>query len=139
VSNLGNLTPWKPGQPGNPNGGSRKTRTRILLRELFAQKLGETLPPAVQEKLANLSDGDRAYAEKQLAALTYGDLIATRILLTAAIGSNSDSAKAIDQILGGEPKQLGIELQESAEIQIDVSPERIVEIVSILKEAGALG
>lgn len=130
-----NLTPWKPGQPGNPKGGSRKVRTRMLLRELFAEKLGEALPPAVQEKLAQLSDGDREHAEQQIAALTYGDLIASRVALTAATGEPQASAKAIDQILSGEPKQIQVALPDGSTIHIETEPDRLDEVAEILGEA----
>jgi hypothetical protein len=133
-----NLTPWKPGQSGNPDGSSRKQRTRVLLRELFAEKLGESLPPAVQEKLALLSDGKREEAEAQIKALTYGDLIAARVALTAAIGDSLQSAKAIDQILGGEPKQIQVKLPEGTSIQIETEPERLDEVAEILDEAHAV-
>lgn len=133
--NPGNLTPWEPGQSGNSVGGSRTVRERMLLRELLAEKLGEKLPPAIQNKLAALSDEDREHAEEQIAGLTYGDLISTRIAISAAVGNPTESAKSIDQILSGEPKQFKVDVTASAAVAINTEPKRLDEVSEILDEA----
>ena len=92
--------PWQPGETGNPAGCSRKVRERVLLRDFIHDCLSSEIPEDLREKLQELGEGIAA-----------GQAIALNVIRSALLGN----AKAIDQILGTEPKLLelsgGIEVE----------------------------
>tara|TARA_Y100000310_G_scaffold171679_2_gene171869 strand:- start:529 stop:954 length:426 start_codon:yes stop_codon:yes gene_type:complete len=99
--NTSGLIPFKKGQSGNPQGGSKKLTTRRLLRDFLADALNEEM---TAEQCAEL--------ELLQQRITAGEVIARGIRNRALKGN----AKAIDQILSTEPRthELGIAGVDSA-------------------------
>ena len=82
---------WEKGQPGNPNGSSRKARTRKLLREFVATGLQADIPASVAKKLGEHLEG-----------LKVGEALAAELLLRALAGSGRD----LDRIIAMEPRAI---------------------------------
>ncbi len=92
------LTPWKPGESGNPNGGSKKATARRTLRDFLRDEMNDELTPEEAEAL-NLAAGE--YLAGQAAAKV--------IRKNALLGAPRQSEKALDQIIATEPKTIEME------------------------------
>ena len=87
---VANLTPWKPGQSGNPEGHSKARRARRSLRDALGDILDAALPDEIAVKLAE--EIGTAAPEK------IADAVALRLSLFALAGKPEVSLAAIGQI-----------------------------------------
>ena len=108
-----NLTPWKPGETGNPAGSSAKQRNRAYLKDVLPQILSEH-PTAAELDELELDPKVRAAVE----ALSYLDIGARRIVADFAFGKRVDHVDAARTISACEPKQHEIAASLSASIEI---------------------
>jgi hypothetical protein len=54
----GNLVPWKPGQSGNPSGGSKKRRLASVLRDLMSEPAaGDSARTVAERWLIDIING----------------------------------------------------------------------------------
>ena len=114
MGGVDNLTPWKPGRSGNPEGSTRARRLKALLKEFIAEGMGSTIPENLAELVTeSLMRGkpeeDREKVTAFAAALTkrfeglkVGQAIAADVLVRALSGSMED----LRLIVSMEPKEL---------------------------------
>ena len=114
MAGVDNLTPWKPGQSGNPQGSTRARRTKALLKEFIAEGMDSEIPEDLTERITAslILDNPKADREKLAvfaAALTkrfeglkVGQAIAADVLVRALAGSMED----LRLIVSMEPKEL---------------------------------
>ena len=94
-----NLTPWKPGQTGNPDGHSRKRRQAKKLREALDIVLESSVP---DELLDTIPDDVRAILPENM---TFAEIIALRVAIVAARASNpAEILSAANLIMGAQSK-----------------------------------
>lgn len=127
-----NLTPWQPGQTGNPEGHSRARRARKALRDATARVLEADLPDELVERIAQNLQG--------LDSQQVADLIATRLALAALDPSETrwmDAVSQLRQIEGGVPEPQQAEEPRAAP-EIPDSTERMEQVREALIEAGEL-
>lgn len=101
-----NLTPWKPGQSGNPAGSSRKARERAYLRDALAEVNAEILSEDEMQRLQLRADGLRRI-----------DAIARRLSDLALFGDVPELLNAISRIQASEPKQHEVEASHSGSVE----------------------
>ena len=128
MPNTSGLRPGEPGESGNPGGSSKKAKARRYVRDFIRQHCDEAVDPKIVAQLAELGIG----ADD----LTYGSLIAMRLVAQAAMGN----PKAIDQVLGTEPRELptGPEAEPSRSYEFLPSPEDQAELEAFLAEEGII-
>jgi hypothetical protein len=122
------VAPWKPGQSGNPNGFSKKSRLRATLKAATLEGLASKLPPSILDRLP-----------EELRGLDLEDtaqLIATRLLLSALDPNDRhwrDSVSLIASLERGEK----IEVEETKPdlVEIPDSTEHEEAVRAALKEA----
>ena len=88
----GNPSAFQRGRSGNPHGSSRRMRERRLLRDFLQEKLSDSVPPHLEQQLAEKGR-----------ALTYGEAIAARMVLEALTGDSRVSMARVAQVLRTEP------------------------------------
>lgn len=90
----GNIIPWRPGQSGNPRGGSRKLTLRMRLRKALGAKLPAEVADRLIEALGPDFDLD-----------SYGDAIIARLVTLALDPKPGLSLEAARAIIGleGDP------------------------------------
>ena len=98
---------WKPGQSGNPKGGSKKARARKLLREAVREALEKDVPEELRETLRGVLGAD-------LIGETVCEVIAARLAAMALGGPNNVALSAIREIVGLEPKAVTHEFPDGA-------------------------
>lgn len=85
-----NLTPWKPGQSGNPSGRPKKQP----LSELVLMQLDKPIPASMKEKLPPI------FTEVYGPEPTFGDMLAFQLIATAAKGDMSAMNTVFDRVEG---------------------------------------
>lgn len=92
------LVPWKPGQSGNPKGGSRKRTLRQRLNEALNTKLPPRVADRILEELGRefpMEDyGDAAIAQLVHKAIAKGNLAALQLL----VALEPEKAEALAQL-----------------------------------------
>jgi Family of unknown function (DUF5681) len=126
LANESNLTPWKPGQPGNPRGGSKKQRAKKLLREAVADALQTEVPEEIREKL-------KAALGADLVGSTMVEVIASRLAVLALGGHQSLALAAIHEIGALEPKLLETPPPKERETRIETSADYRTQLHAILE------
>ncbi len=104
---------WKPGQSGNPAGGSAKRTRQKYLRDFIRGKMAEQADLAVIKEiigetvvdLDDMSPVDALAHMRQMIedGLSKGEVIAHKIV-SDAMGTGKDAATARAQIISTEPK-----------------------------------
>ena len=114
MAGVDNLTPWKPGQSGNPEGTTRGRRLKALLKEFIAEGMGSDMPEDLTERLTESLLRSNPQAEpghiatfaaaltKRFEGLKGGQAIAADVLVRALSGSMED----LRLIVAMEPKEL---------------------------------
>lgn len=114
MAGIDNLTPWKKGQSGNPNGTTKVARAKALLKEFVAEGMAADIPDDLAERMADLfmrrdPDADRSKVVEFATALAarfrglkVGQAIAADILVRALSGSTDD----LRLIVAMEPNEL---------------------------------
>ena len=94
-----NLTPWKKGQSGNPNGHSKGRRRAKRLREALDTMLAEEVPPEI------LAQVDPGMLETLPENMTFAELVALRVALLASTAKKPEHILAAsNMILGFQQK-----------------------------------
>jgi len=94
----GEITRFRPGQSGNPRGGSEKLRRRRRLREALDAILADEIP---EELLTRVSPEVRALLPD---GVTFAEMQALRLAMIAATGKPGEVLAATAQILGAQAK-----------------------------------
>jgi hypothetical protein len=93
ASTVGLRAPWKPGQSGNPRGGSAKRGRKKLLREAMETILESTPPESL---LRHVPDEIR---EMLPADVTFAEIIALRVTMVAATANKPETILAAAQLI----------------------------------------
>ena len=114
MAGVDNLTPWRPGQSGNPEGTTRARRQKALLKDFIAEGMGAEIPEDLAERATALLLRDNPKLDPEKAAehgrklaerfqgLKVGQAIAGDVLTRALAGSNDD----LRLIVAMEPNEL---------------------------------
>ena len=95
-------TQFKPGQSGNPKGGSKKRSRQRLLRECLPAFCAGKIPEDIRDELP-----------EALKELNGYDAIAHRLLTIALTGKENLALSAIHEIISTEPKQVQMQVEET--------------------------
>ncbi len=115
MANEQNLrAPWKPGEPGNPNGYSKGRRTATKLRQALDLILEQPVPPTL---LAPLPD---EVLDTLPDSVTFAELIALRVVIVGA------TAPKIEQILNAATMIM------TAQARLDISPDLVQRLPPVL-------
>ena len=113
MSGNGNLIPWKPGESGNPRGGSKRASARAAAKRVggLAPALRELLDQSCPEELlAGLTEEQRAGIDGNDSLARF---LAAKLLAAAAEAKNLDDfARAISLVISVDTKAT---IQESSE------------------------
>jgi hypothetical protein len=93
ASTVGLCAPWKPGQSGNPGGGSAKRGRKKRLRQAIDTIL-ESTPP--ESRVRHVPDEIRAMLP---ADVTFAEIIALRVTMVAATATEPHSILAAGQLI----------------------------------------
>jgi len=114
------MPPWKPGESGNPLGGSKKQRAKQYLREFLRDELAQPADLAVVQRIVGKMSVDLGSMSKDEAlahmrqlledGLSKGQAIAFQ-LVEDAMGTGRGAAVARSQIIALEPKTITVENQ----------------------------
>ena len=97
---LENLRPWKPGQSGNPGGRPK----RQPITDDYLALHDKPIPAKIRDKIA------QSLGEELPEGLTYGQALAIRQYLAAAIEGDTAAAREIaDRIQGKSPANFTIQ------------------------------
>lgn len=134
MRNTSGLIPWKPGQSGNPRGGSARKRRQKRLREAMLDAINSGVPAKIVKRLEGEGIGLPDTPE-----LLAADIIAIRTVLDAISGTPAERHNARACIASLEPKQL----EHSGSLdrpapQLETDDPSLDEVASILDDAGAL-
>lgn len=100
-----NLTPWKPGQPGNPKGSSRKARAKAYLRDVLPEGLAEELTAEERESLGAVGEG-----------VVLGDIAKRRLKQAILSGSHTELMDVLRLHASIEPKQYEVDHSGGVEV-----------------------
>jgi hypothetical protein len=91
-----NLTPWKPGQSGNPGGRPKKLPVTDYLRE----QLERPIPEAMREKLPPI------FVEIYGPEATFGQMVAFKLIASSAKGDVFALKELLDRVEGKVTQKL---------------------------------
>lgn len=92
-STEGLCVPWKPGQSGNPRGGSAKASRKKRLREAMESILASCPPEALMDRIP---PGIR---ETLPGGITFAELIALRVAMIAASAEKPETVLSAGQLI----------------------------------------
>ena len=93
VTSTVGLVPWKPGQSGNPKGGSAKQSQRKRLREALDTILESVPPESLLQQIPN------EIIESLPTNVTLAEIIALRVALIAATAKKPEAVLAAAQLI----------------------------------------
>ena len=93
ASTVGLCAPWKPGQSGNPGGGSAKRERKKRLRQAIDAILESTPPESLLRHIPN------EIREMLPRDVTFAEIIALRVTMVAATATKPEMILAAGQLL----------------------------------------
>jgi hypothetical protein len=93
ASTVGLCAPWKPGQSGNPGGGSAKRARKKRLRQAIDTVLESTPPESLLRHIPN------EIREMLPRDVTFAEIIALRVTMVAATATKPETILAAGQLI----------------------------------------
>ena len=93
ASTVGLCKPWKPGQSGNPGGGSAKRERKKRLRQAIDTVLESTPPESLLRHIPN------EIREMLPRDVTFAEIIALRVAMVAATAAKPETILAAGQLI----------------------------------------